>query len=35
MRGVTDGSIFGVPLLHTQETWLHGRSVSPLVILGG
>jgi putative integral membrane protein (TIGR02587 family) len=25
----------GVPLLYTQETWLHGRSVSPVVILAG
>jgi hypothetical protein len=24
-----------VPLLYTQETWLHGRSVSPVVILAG
>ena len=24
-----------MPLLCTQETWLHGRSVSPVVILAG
>ena len=24
-----------MPLLYTQETWLHGRSVSPVVILAG
>jgi uncharacterized membrane protein len=35
MRGVAGGAILGVPLLYTQETWLHGRSVSPLVILAG
>jgi putative integral membrane protein (TIGR02587 family) len=35
MRGVAGGVILGVPLLYTQETWLHGRSVSPLVILAG
>ena len=35
MRGVAGGAILGVPLLYTQETWLHGRSVSPLVILVG
>jgi putative integral membrane protein (TIGR02587 family) len=35
MRGVTGGAILGVPLLYTQETWLHGRSVSPVVILAG
>jgi putative integral membrane protein (TIGR02587 family) len=35
MRGVAGGTILGVPLLYTQETWLHGRSVSPLVILAG
>ncbi len=35
MRGVAGGVILGVPLLYTQETWLHGGSVSPLVILGG
>jgi len=33
MRGVAGGAILGVPLLYTQETWLHGRSVSPVVIL--
>jgi putative integral membrane protein (TIGR02587 family) len=35
MRGVAGGAILGVPLLYTQETWLHGRSVSPLLILAG
>jgi putative integral membrane protein (TIGR02587 family) len=35
MRGVAGGVILGVPLLYTQETWLHGRSVSPSVILAG
>jgi putative integral membrane protein (TIGR02587 family) len=35
MRGVAGGAILGVPLLYTQETWLHGRSVSPMVILAG
>jgi putative integral membrane protein (TIGR02587 family) len=35
MRGVAGGALLGVPLLYTQETWLHGRSVSPLVILAG
>jgi putative integral membrane protein (TIGR02587 family) len=32
---VAGGAILGVPLLYTQETWLHGRSVSPVVILAG
>jgi putative integral membrane protein (TIGR02587 family) len=35
MRGVAGGALLGVPLLYTQETWLHGRSVSPLVIFVG
>jgi putative integral membrane protein (TIGR02587 family) len=35
MRGVAGGAILGVPLLYTQETWLHGRTVSPVVILAG
>jgi putative integral membrane protein (TIGR02587 family) len=35
MRGVAGGVILGVPLLYTQETWLHGRSVPPEVILAG
>jgi putative integral membrane protein (TIGR02587 family) len=35
MRGVAGGAILGVPLLYTQEMWLHGRSVSPVVILAG
>jgi putative integral membrane protein (TIGR02587 family) len=34
-RGVAGGAILGLPLLYTQETWLHGRSVSPVVILAG
>ena len=35
MRGVAGGALLGVPLLYTQETWLHGRSVAPAVILAG
>ena len=35
MRGVAGGTILGVPLLYTQEIWLHGRSVAPVVILAG
>ena len=35
MRGVAGGTILGLPLLYTQETWLHGRRVSPLLILAG
>ncbi len=35
MRGVAGGTILGAPLLYTQEIWLHGRSVAPLVILAG
>jgi putative integral membrane protein (TIGR02587 family) len=35
MRGVAGGAILGVPLLYTQETWLHGRSVSASLILAG
>jgi putative integral membrane protein (TIGR02587 family) len=35
MRGVAGGALLGVPLLYTQETWLHGRSVSPVLILAG
>ena len=35
MRGVAGGTLLGVPLLYTQETWLHGRSISPMVILIG
>lgn len=35
MRGVTGGVILGVPLLYTQEMWLHGRNVAPAVILAG
>jgi putative integral membrane protein (TIGR02587 family) len=34
-RGVAGGTLLGLPLLYTQETWLHGRSVSPVVILAG
>jgi putative integral membrane protein (TIGR02587 family) len=34
-RGVAGGAILGLPLLYTQETWLHGRSVSPVLILVG
>ncbi len=33
MRGVAGGVLLGVPLLYTQETWLHGRSLSPVIIL--
>lgn len=35
MRGVAGGTLLGVPLLYTQETWLHGRGVSSVVILAG
>ena len=35
MRGVAGGVILGVPLIYTRETWLHGSSVSPLIILLG
>ena len=35
MRGVAGGTILGVPLLYTQEIWLHGRSVASIVILAG
>jgi putative integral membrane protein (TIGR02587 family) len=35
VRGVAGGTILGVPLLYTQETWIQGRSVSPVVILTG
>jgi putative integral membrane protein (TIGR02587 family) len=35
MRGVAGGVILGVPLVYTQETWLHGRSVAPVLILAG
>jgi putative integral membrane protein (TIGR02587 family) len=35
MRGVAGGALLGVPLLYTQETWLHGRSISPVIILAG
>jgi putative integral membrane protein (TIGR02587 family) len=35
MRGVAGGTLLGVPLLYTQEIWLHGRSVSPVIILVG
>ena len=35
MRGVAGGVLLGVPLLYTQETWLHGRSLSPFIILVG
>lgn len=35
MRGVAGGTILGVPLLYTQEIWLHGRTVAPILILAG
>ncbi len=35
MRGIAGGVLLGVPLLYTQETWLHGRSISPVIILAG
>ena len=35
MRGVAGGTLLGVPLLYTQETWLHGRSITPMIILAG
>jgi putative integral membrane protein (TIGR02587 family) len=35
MRGVAGGVILGVPLIYTQEVWLHGRSVAPMLIVAG
>jgi putative integral membrane protein (TIGR02587 family) len=34
MRGVAGGVILGLPLVYTQEVWLHGATLSPFVILG-
>lgn len=34
MRGVGAGVILGLPLVYTQEVWLHGSSLDPFVILG-
>lgn len=34
MRGVAGGVILGLPLIYTQEVWLHGASLQPTVILG-
>jgi len=33
MRGVSGGVILGLPLVYTQEVWLHGASLRPYVIL--
>lgn len=34
MRGVAGGVILGLPLVYTQEVWLHGATIRPVVILG-
>src|SRR5688500_19256479 len=34
MRGVSGGVILGLPLVYTQEVWLHGATLRPPVILG-
>jgi putative integral membrane protein (TIGR02587 family) len=34
MRGVAGAVILGLPLVYTQEVWLHGATLSPFVILG-
>lgn len=34
MRGVAGGVILGLPLVYTQEVWLHGATLRPYVILG-
>lgn len=33
LRGVAGGVLLGVPLLYTQEIWLHGASLDPGIIL--
>jgi putative integral membrane protein (TIGR02587 family) len=33
MRGVAGAVILGLPLVYTQEVWLHGATLRPLVIL--
>lgn len=34
MRGVSGGVILGLPLVYTQEVWLHGATLPPFAILG-
>lgn len=34
MRGVSGGVILGLPLVYTQEVWLHGATLPPFGILG-
>jgi putative integral membrane protein (TIGR02587 family) len=34
MRGVSGGVILGLPLVYTQEVWLHGATLPHVVILG-
>jgi putative integral membrane protein (TIGR02587 family) len=34
MRGVAGGVILGLPLVYTQEVWVHGATLRPPVILG-
>ena len=34
MRGVGGGTLLGVPLVYTQEVWMHGVTTHPFVILG-
>lgn len=33
MRGVAGGVILGLPLVYTQEVWLHGATIGPNIIL--
>lgn len=33
MRGVAGAVILGLPLVYTQEVWLHGTTIRPVVIL--
>ncbi len=34
MRGVAGAVILGLPLVYTQEVWVHGATLRPVVILG-
>jgi len=33
MRGVAGGVILGLPLIYTQEVWVHGATLAPTIIL--